>query len=293
MSEYDSEAAAVESGQVAADTAAEVEVNPFAASQAVERQDGRLNLGGRGVLNHAGVVLPPSSLEQPDTGEVITDVEQAARKVCGQIAEMFIENGDPDVIVFPVCNDMTVIGESLRGLMDTPLGLGFGAFPDTVASAWQRFMHETAANYRTYHGLETAALVPLEVEVPDWLSQNSAFDILRDCRLMDIKVLGLVESTMAGNAENCRITFADTVAQNAKIGSGAKRCSFIFEKNMYATTSFQGASNVSVHIKGYHGGNIGPMSVSRVSCDGNWGGTFITRGTECARGPGVVWDSRV
>jgi hypothetical protein len=289
MSERDNDIIPVQPDQEAANTTGEISINPFAASQAVEKQQSRLNLGGAGVLSHAGVTLPTPSPERHGTGEVITNIEQAAKKVCGQIAEMFIEDGDPDAIVFPVCNDMAVIGESLRCLMDTPLGIGFGAFPDTVPGAWQRFMHETAANYRTYHDLETAALVPLKVEVPDWLSDNPAFDILRDCRLMDIEITGSVESTMAENAANCRITFIDTVVQGANIGSGAKRCSFIFEKSMYASNSFQGASNTSVHIKGYHSGAIGPMSTSKVACDGNWNGTFITRGTECTKGPGVIW----
>lgn len=265
-------------------------LNPFAGNQPVEQQPSRLGLGGN-ILNQAGVLIPASA-ETRNDGETYTDVQQAAKKTCGLIAEMFIKNGDPDSISFPVCSDMRVIEESLKQLTNTPLGLGFGPFPETVPRAWSRFMRETTEHHRSEYGLEVADLVPLKIEVPSWIKENPTFDILAGCSLMDIEIVGSVNSTVASEATNCRIRFTNDVQSEAVIGNKASRCTFIFDGNMYARESLSNAKNISVHISGSHSGNMGTMTTSKVTCDGRWYGYFFYKGQGCIKGQGVEWYER-
>lgn len=266
-------------------------LNPFAGNQPVEQLPSRLGLGGN-ILSQAGVLIPPATVEARQTGEVMSDVQDAAKKTCGLIADMFIEEGDPDSISFPVCSDMRVIEESLKQLTNTPLGLGFGPFPETVPRAWSRFMRETTEHHRSENGLEVADLVPLKIEMPNWINENPTFDILVGCSLMDIEIVGKVNSAVAREAKNCRIRFKNDVQRDAVIGNKASRCTFIFEGNMYASESLSNAKNISVHIAGSHSGNMGTMTTSKVTCDGQWGGYFFYKGQGCTKGQGVEWYER-
>lgn len=264
-------------------------LNPFAGNPPVEQQPSRLGLGAN-ILSQAGVHIPAPAAEARQSSEVVSSVQKAAKKACGLIAEMFIKEGDPDSIVFPICNDMDVIGESLKQIANTPLGLGYGDFPSSVSTAWSRFMRETAEHYRSNNGLEVADLVPLTIEMPAWLRNNPTFDVLSGCTLMDIKVIGLVNSVVAHNANICRIRFTDAVDIGANIGADAKRSTFIFDSYMHATQSFKNASNISVSIERSHSGQMGPVSRSKVTCEGEWQGTVIYKGNECSFGPGVKRD---
>lgn len=262
-------------------------LNPFAGNQPVEQQPSRLGLGGN-ILSQAGVLIPDApELSRPD-GEVVRNAEQAAKKACGQIAEMFIKGTDPDSIVFPQCDDMGVVNLALQQIGNTPLGLGFGKFPDSVPKAWARFLSETTANYRQANGLEPADLVPVEIHLPDWLEQNPSFDILERCELMDITIASPVRSVVATGVKYCRIRFKGAVLNVATVGTEASRSTFVFDSTLSSSRSFQNASNISVEIKGQQQGTIGPMSASIASCSGNFNGWYeMKEGTGCKIGSGI------
>jgi hypothetical protein len=263
-------------------------INPFADSPPVEQQPSRLDLGG-GILGQMGVLIPEATAEKGPEGEVTRDAEAAAKKACGLIAEMYIEETDPNSIVFPQCSDMAVIDLALRQLGNTPLGLGYGAFPETVPKAWARFLTETTTNYRRDNNLETADLVPVHIrQLPEWLKQNPEFDILQGCELMDIVIESPVESVIASNVKHCRLHFKGRVLNDAEIGIRAERSTFIFDQHLHARRSFQHATNVSVEIRGDQRGQLGPMQASTVSCAGAFSGSFmVRRNTGCKAGEGV------
>ncbi|HSX32784.1 MAG TPA: hypothetical protein VLF91_00385 [Candidatus Saccharimonadales bacterium] len=270
------------------------ELNPFAGGTPIDVEPTLLDLGG-GVLHSAGV-LPPIIFAggeglpaRPETG---ADIAYAAKQACNAIAEMFVSNGDPQAVTFPKCDNMAVISESLQLLTDTPLGLGYGPFPENVHKVWTRFMHETTDHYRAKSGLSVAELVPVRIKLPEWLKDNSAFDILQGCKLMDIEIEGPVTSVMARDVVSCRIRFKSDVGEKAEIGARAKRSSFIFEGGMQSRASFKDAANVSVHIHGAQSGIIGPMAVSEVICDGTWGGRFYYKGNGSSKGPNVLWSEQ-
>lgn len=259
--------------------------NPFNNETSIaEAVRHRIDLGGS-ALSQAGVLTQP---EQGSAGvEVAT--RQAAKIARAEIARVLIEEStNPDALQFPKCHDMDVLGEVLKQLGDTPVGIGYGPISGNVMRAWTRFMRETASNYREHHGLDKSELVPVRIELPEWLRDNPVYDILSGCSLMDIEIVGAVNSAIAANATHCRIRFKDDVGNDAVIGTGAKRCTFIFEGNMRATNSFNEAANTYVHIAGAHYGNVGPMSVSRLVCEGAWeAGTFTYKGSACS------WSSNV
>lgn len=262
-------------------------LNPFAGNQPVEQQPSRLGLGGN-ILSQAGVLIPSApEVSHPD-GEVVSSAEQAAKKACGQIAEMFIKETDPDSIVFPICDDIAAINLALQQVGNTPLGLGFGKFPYTVPRALSRFLRETTANYRRSNNLEAADLAPVHLQLPDWLKENPSFDFLEGCELMDIEIEGVASSVIATNARYCRVRFKQSVSASAVIGTGAQRSTFIIEGHMFSQKSFENASNVTVEIKGNQQGELGPMSTSAVSCEGQFVGRFyMNRGTGCKVGRGI------
>src|SRR5215469_16740786 len=110
----------------------DVDINPFAGGQALDHRPTELNLGGN-ALNQAGILIPGEGEDDAIPGsapETISNAEQAAKKACGLIAEMYIKAGSPEAIVFPMCDDISVVSHALRQLGNTPLGLGYGAFPE-------------------------------------------------------------------------------------------------------------------------------------------------------------------
>ena len=257
-------------------------INPFAGNQSVEQQPSRLNFGGN-VLSTFG------SIEgfKADTKET-KGLEDVARAACGIIANMYVTDGDPDTLTFPRCDDTSVISESLHRFEATALGLGYGTFPNKVFQAWTRFTAETLDNYRSSHNLEPAELVPLRIDVPAWLEGNPDFDILPNCRLVDIEINGAVSSTIATGAQFCRISFNDSVTEKARVGTNARRCTFLFKSNMYADRSFESAQNMLIRIQGNQHGNLGAMSYSRVECQGTFSGSFAYKNyTNCTSTPNV------
>lgn len=263
-------------------------LNPFAGNQPIVQEPGRLGLGGN-ILSQAGVFIPSAKTEPRKEGEAYNDAQEAAKKACGLIAGMFVTEGDPDSIVFPVCDNMDVINQSLKQLENTALGIGYGAFPATVLRAWTRFTDETTEHYRKSNNLELADLVPLKIEVPKWLEGNPDFDILPNCKLMDIEIDGDVNSVIAKGAQNCRITFNGVTYQKAQVCDRAKRCTVIFKSDVFAERSFQQAENMSVRILGKQAGTLGTMTASRVECNGTFSGWFNAKGASVA-GQGVRYN---
>lgn len=233
-------------------------------------------------------ILPSSGDTERKTEKSISPGTVAtARKVCGQIAEMFINMGNPDTIQFPTCPDITVINETLQQMANTPLGLGYGNFPESVSRAWGRFTKEISQQYRESQHMEPVDLVPVRIELPEWLEHNTNFEILSGCALMDIEIVGAVNSTIAKGIKHSRVTVRGKVGTGAQIGAGAIWSSFIFEDDMEAMTSFSRAQNVLIHFKGNHKGEIGTVLSSRVICDGSFEGRVNYQGMGCSFGPNV------
>ncbi len=252
-------------------------LNPFSeAPPIVERPTKTPTLGGNSILG--------SGLEAPvaDAYDTKTNLELSAvaKEACGQIAKMYIEGTEPEEIVFPKVADTNVINMALQEIANTPLGLGYGAFPTKVATAWANFIHQTMSEHRAAYQLESTSLAKLEIEIPDWLEGNPSFDILPDLRLMDIVIKGEADSVIASGARNCRITFKDKVNRNASIGDDAERCTFLFESDMNSMQSFSSAKNLSIEIQGDHrnNGTIGPIAFSKIKCHGQWSGFYKHRG---------------
>lgn len=273
-----------------ADPVTEVVLNPFAGNQPVDQQPSRLGIDGSGILIQSSVLIPPAAETAPrPDGEIARSSEAAAKKACGQIAEMYLKDTDPDSINFPQWHDMDVVNIALQQLGNTPLGLGFGKFPDTVPRAWARFLSETTANYRQSNNLEPADLVPVRIEIPNWLAQNPSFDVLEDCELMDIEIVSPVNSEIATGAKYCRVRFSHPVRSEASIGRRASRSTFIFEREMLSTQSFENAINISVELESGQQGTLGPMASSIVSCEGHFGGWFVMKkNTDCKVGRGLT-----
>lgn len=273
----------------------EVSINPFAGGQALEHRPTELNLGGN-ALNQAGILIPgESDATSGSAPETISNAEQAAKKACGLIAEMYIKQGNPESIIFPMCDDIGVVSHALRQLGNTPLGLGYGAFPDAIPKAWGRFLNETTANYRKRHGLEVTDLVPLKIDqLPDWLDQNPTFDILAGCELMDITIQGPVKSVIASDAKYCRFRFTEPIQPGGCVGEGAIRSTFIFDADYTGGQSFKGATNVSIEFKGIvsNGAVIGPVSASYMGCGGSFRGVFKPkRGTGCEHSRNISYNN--
>jgi hypothetical protein len=272
-------------------------LNPFEGNQPVGHQYSPLELGGGGILPISGVSKPNSTGDEEvpthearTIGEVEKDVSLAAKKACGLIAAMFVEESDPDKIVFPVCSDLSVIDSALQQLGNTPLGLGYGKFPESVPKAWARFLKETTDHYRKQKGLETADLAPLVIRLPEWLKTTPTFDILEDCTLMNVVIAGEVDSVIGRRLSNSRVRFDDNILDGARIGNESQRCTFVVRKNMAASESFVGAENISLKIEGHHRrGDIGPVSNSSIVCDGDWAeGVVINKRNSTDLSPGVT-----
>lgn len=258
-------------------------LNPFEGSAQVNQRPRELDLGA-GALGGVELLIPPhipqNTETYPQDAEVLSDASIAAKKVCGKLAEAYVQETDPSKLVFPKCSDLTVINEVLKEIVNTPLGLGYGNFPANIMVTLNRFVQEVAAAYREDRKLGPADLVPLDIELPEWLESNPLFDTLAGVTLADITVRGEVKSVLATNAKHCRIRFTDEVRDPAKVGAGARRCTFIFDRAVTSERSFNTAQNCTVQFNGGHPrGIIGTMTDSRVECTGVWDGLFLHNGT--------------
>lgn len=286
--------------QAAETVSLDEQLNPFAGDQTLPVSSEGLDLSGRGILgSNVGVVpVDPGNTGDaaggtPPSGERIQEVERAAHVACSLLAEAFVTDNDPSRIVFPDCDDMNVISATLRQLVNTPLGLGFGNFSQTISAALTRFVHETAANYRLSHQLGPADLVPVAIALPDWIRENPHFDVLESCTLMDITLTTPVDSVLAAKVSNCRLVFEEEIGEQAQIGKKAQRCTFVFKKDLRTGASFGDAANVIVDIQGSYKsrggwGVLGAMKKSKVTCAGSFEGKFHHKwNTGCVIGPGV------
>lgn len=262
--------------------------NPFAGEETLGEEAGRFEVGVRPIPLPPGLIPPPIEKRAGSPETISADIQDSAKEVCNQIAEMFIKTAEPTTIRFPVCDDMNIINEALKQLCNTPLGLGYGALPPAVSTAWGRFMRETAEHYRQRNGLKTAELVPLKLEIPAWLQNSTSFEILTGCTLMDVEIKGGVNFPVAVNATHSRFIFKDNVASLANIGKGAKWSTFVFEKNLDAERSFENSSNLLIQIKGDQTGALGFATETRVECrNTSFRGTFKARGDKCSASPGI------
>lgn len=276
MSELDKDTAPQDEEQQPNSTSLDPILNPFSGKHPTEQQPKKLGMNGSKILGGAGIKIPTEN-DANKGYETSGSVSDVAKEVCGLIAEMYVDDTDPKDLIFPKIADVSVINEALSELTNTPLGLGYGAFPKKVEQAWVNFIHQTMDEYRKIHQLNSTTLVPLEIDLPEWLEGNPNFDILPDLKLVDIVINGNIQSTIATGAKNSRVTFKDTVTSSAHIGIKADRSSFIFEKDMDSSSSFRNAKNVLIDIKGNHAtsGSIGPIERSKIICRGSWRGDYL------------------